>query len=396
MTVSPPVPADATGRYPELVGYHPISTERRSAVYCVDALLGIAAGAVAWAVLAVTGRSTVGMVVSGIVVAGYYVAVLWALFGRSARLAGVLMRAQYVGVETGAKAPGRLLLSFLLQGLTAAVSLGIWPLIAYFATIRGPFRRNWFDRLTGLMLVDGRLGRRPGTPAPAPPQYVGPPPVASVQFPAEAAVPWTPKPTHDNPVPGFGSPSPAPRPDYDHPVPGFGAPIDAPASPPGLITSTPFGASTGRRDMAAPEAPQAAPVIRDMRSVAAHAPDSTEVVVESGPGRDPVRVRVPTVTLSDGRTIRLVPPAVLGRNPQPPAGQPDAVPYPVDDPLASKTHLLLGADDGAAWVVDLHSTNGVWQASSRQDAPAKIEPGRRVTLPVGAVVHFGGQSGTVG
>ncbi len=101
-------PTDATGSFPAVAGYTPMTTGRRVAIVLVDGVIGGAVGGLAsldpggrrraggcrsaWASL---GDPTLGSLT------------LWALFARSARLAGLLMKAQYVDVRTGRPPQGR-------------------------------------------------------------------------------------------------------------------------------------------------------------------------------------------------------------------------------------------------------------------------------------------------
>ena len=138
------------------------TTGRRVAIVLVDGVIGGAVGGLT-AFLTLQDTSwglPVGVGLSVI----YGLATLWAVFGRSARLAGLLMKAQYVDVRTGALKGGSLFVKQLLQGVLTGLTLGILPLILVFASVKGPMRRNFFDRATKLMLVDGRTGRRPGAP----------------------------------------------------------------------------------------------------------------------------------------------------------------------------------------------------------------------------------------
>lgn len=400
MTVAAPVPADSTGRYPNLAGFAPIATDRRAAVVCVDALLAVVAYGAATAVAYFAQGSAVGTAVPVAIVVIYYGFSLWALFGRSARLAGVLMKAQFVRVETGRNAPGRVILAYLLTSLLGTVTLWIAPLIIFFASIQKPFNRNWFDRITGLMLIDMRHGRRPSDPLPEQAPYSPPPAVAPVQFPGADAHAWSPAASGG----GFASPHAADamaQPPAASGVPDWRAPQADPSRQPvnpvteasGLITTTPRGPSASRAPAAPP--PSFAPpvVVREMRSVDAAQPDKTQLSADSAlAGAAPA---APHAVLGDGRVLSLTPPAALGRNPQAPGSHPDAVPLAIGDQLASKTHLLLGSDAEGAWVIDLHSTNGVWVARAAADTPGKIPPGRKVHLPAGARVRFGGQTVTI-
>nr|NLI49961.1 FHA domain-containing protein [Propionibacterium sp.] len=151
----------------------------------------------------------------------------------------------------------------------------------------------------------------------------------------------------------------------------------------GLITATPFSGAVP----AAPAEPAASPAplpVRSMRSVDAEEADRTQLA-------DPGDPAGPGLYLG-GTALSLVPPSVLGRNPAAPGSHPDAVPLPVDDPLASKTHLLVGRDEQGPWVIDLHSTNGVSVAPAPGVAPQRIQAGRKVHLAAGAAVTFAGHS----
>ncbi|KGM11554.1 phosphopeptide-binding protein, partial [Cellulomonas bogoriensis 69B4 = DSM 16987] len=84
----------------------------------------------------------------------------------------------------------------------------------------------------------------------------------------------------------------------------------------------------------------------------------------------PARGKVPQVPhavgpdvvldLTDGRSIHVSGPVLVGRNPTPRAGEEDSTLVAVDDPgrSVSKTHLQLGLDRNGVWVRDRNSTNG--------------------------------------
>ena len=395
-SAAPAVPADATGVYPNLVGYAPIELSRRIAVAVADTAIYLAVY-VALNLGVMTAQSA-GFAVAlfAAVGLGFMAASLWALVARSARLAGVFMGARYVDVHTGRPAPGALFLKSLLQSAVSGLTLGIAPLIVVFATIQQPLQRNWFDRVTGLMLVDTRHGRSPDEPhTPPPSATVTPasPAIAPVHFPGSGspvpAAPW---------IPAAGEPS-VPASPYDFGAgASFGASRTAPAGgisqvadPGGIITSTPRGGSVpGPEPVGSPPdpAPLPTPVVREMHSVDAALADSTILAPDTGIGADAMG---PQAFLA-GTRLSLQPPTVIGRNPLPPGSHPDAVPHVVSDLLASKTHLVLGRDDAGPWVIDLHSTNGVSVAKVPGTEALRIEPGRKVHLPSGASVRFGGQT----
>lgn len=403
------VPADETGVYPALAGYTPMETSRRVVVVLAD--MAIFMGFYILALLFSLSDNLAFLAVL------LYLAVLglnlWALFARSARLGGVPLQATYVDVTTGRPNGGKVFLKFLVQGLAASLSFGIVPLVVWFATVKEPLKRNWFDRMAGLMLVDERTGRKvrevpagdaptgtvmsPGPLAPAP--YPSPVPTVAPVVPVTPVAPVAPivpaAPTVTPVVPG-GPAVPVPPSARGEAGPSFAAPPSfAPPAPPaggtvghvGLITSVP-GMTPEPTPRASEEALLAAP---DRPVVVERAPerigalpeeDRTELAPDlalaAGPG-----------AWLDGIRLGLTPAIVLGRAPQPPGSHPDAVPHAVDDQQVSKTHLLLGEDEQGVYVIDLHSTNGVGVASAAGAPVGRIEAGRRIHVPAGGVVRFG-------
>lgn len=100
------------------------------------------------------------------------------------------------------------------------------------------------------------------------------------------------------------------------------------------------------------------------------------------------------VRLPDGTVVGLEAPLLVGRNPEP---QPGVRVAPVSDPgrSVSKTHLMLGADEHGAWVVDRGSTNGTLVTLADGQRIVCL-PDRRVRLTDGSLVAFGDLSLSVG
>ncbi len=422
-------PTDATGSFPAVAGYTPMTTGRRVAIVLVDGVIGGAVGGLT-AFLTLQDTSwglPVGVGLSVI----YGLATLWAVFGRSARLAGMLMKAQYVDVRTGALKGGSLFVKQLLQGVLAGLTLGILPLILVFASVKGPMRRNFFDRATKLMLVDGRTGRRPGAPleSATTPQAI--PSVAAVQFhPEQAPTAWggatgstyafpavqtitddgglitavpggsLAAPTGTPPVaPGPMLPAPASIP---RPAPRVATPSasqqqpPSPPQPPVQTTPQP-PVQTALRPSARPAAPQPSAEAFFARPAEPDVVESDRTVLAPSVLDGAITTTTtPEVTLDGDHTLLVGPPLVFGRNPVAPGSHPDAVAHRIDDSLLSKTHLLLGRDEEGVWMIDLNSTNGSLVAKVPEATPRLVEPGRRVRLPEGASVHFGRHRITVG
>ena len=370
-------PTDATGSYPMVAGYTPMTTGRRVAIVLVDGVIGGAVGGLtAFLTLQENGWGLpVGIGISVV----YGLVTLWAVFGRSARLAGLLMKAQYVDVRTGALEGGSLFLKQLLQGVLAGVTFGIAPLVLVFASVQGPMRRNFFDRATKLMLVDGRSGRRPGSPPEAAVSPQATSHVAAVQFhPEQAPTAWG-----------------APGSTYEFPA------VATITDDGGLITAVPGSGSAPTAGDGVPSpAPWPQQPAEEVFFARPSAPQVTEsdrtVLAPSSLDGASTTSTTPEVTLDGEHALLVGPPLVFGRNPVAPGSHPDAVAHRLEDSLLSKTHLLVGRDEEGVWVIDLNSTNGSRVAKVPEATPRLVEPGRRVRLPEGASVHFGQHRITVG
>ena len=82
---------------------------------------------------------------------------------------------------------------------------------------------------------------------------------------------------------------------------------------------------------------------------------------------------------------------LIGRDPATagPADEGLALVRIVDPTMSvSKTHLALGLRDGAVWVEDRQSTNGVSVAAPNGE-PADVAVGQRTPVELGSTVHFG-------
>ena len=102
------------------------------------------------------------------------------------------------------------------------------------------------------------------------------------------------------------------------------------------------------------------------------------------------------VTFDTGESLVVDGPALVGRRPEPRAGEQvrHLVPLPSHDMSLSKTHAQLQvADEGVLVVVDRGSTNG--SVLIRSGVPRQLSPGRPATLLPGDTVRFGDRSMTV-
>jgi uncharacterized RDD family membrane protein YckC len=97
-----------------------------------------------------------------------------------------------------------------------------------------------------------------------------------------------------------------------------------------------------------------------------------------------------SILLDDGRRIALDGLVLLGRNPQPKAGEEDAQLIKIADETrtVSKSHLAVGVDAGGVYVVDRGSTNGS-TVSTTNGMSARCKAGEMVRVGEGAIISIG-------
>jgi pSer/pThr/pTyr-binding forkhead associated (FHA) protein len=97
-----------------------------------------------------------------------------------------------------------------------------------------------------------------------------------------------------------------------------------------------------------------------------------------------------SILLDDGRRIALDGLVLLGRNPQPNAGEEDAQLIKIADETrtVSKSHLAVGVDAGGVYVVDRGSTNGS-TVSTTNGMSARCKAGEMVRVGEGAIISIG-------
>ncbi|WP_448810347.1 FHA domain-containing protein [Agromyces bauzanensis] len=124
------------------------------------------------------------------------------------------------------------------------------------------------------------------------------------------------------------------------------------------------------------------------RAAGRPAPEDREKRIEA-PTPNPVdgawRLRGP-----GGLEVLLLRPVVLGRDPSPDPGRPDAAVIRLEDPArsVSKTHARIEVVDGRATITDLSSTNGTRVLTPDGEA-RELDPGRPVEAPSGSTVLLG-------
>ena len=131
----------------------------------------------------------------------------------------------------------------------------------------------------------------------------------------------------------------------------------------------------------------ASPAYEDLPAFATSRGDSADQAAE-GP-RSPY-VQDWSILLDDGRRIAVDGLVLLGRNPQPKAGEEDAQLIKIADETrtVSKSHLAVGVDAGGIYIVDRGSTNGS-TVSTTNGMSSRCRAGEMVRVGDGAIVSIG-------
>jgi uncharacterized RDD family membrane protein YckC len=377
-------------------------------------------------------RMTLG-VIGAIVVIGWLVVVWYTLAVRAASPGLRAMKLQLVGFLDGR--PIGLARVFLRAVVFWALCItGIGLLIMLIMMLRHPRMQGWHDLAVTSVMIKERLLAPPvqatraaagaqqshptevgrtsqpqpsGVRAAAPPSY-GPgqgseaaggrvPPgksPASSGAPYAAAVP-----------PGASA---APYGGNAYAAPPQGAPYGAPpqgAPPQGApYGAPPYGSSPMSQpsggEMYSPGQPAGpmspvpqsspagpSPAYEDFGKYAAASDDFADQAAV-GPGSPYVQDW--SILLDDGRRIAVEGLVLLGRNPQPKAGEEDAQLIKIADETrtVSKSHLAVGVDAGGIYVVDRGSTNGS-TVSTTNGLSSRCRAGEMVRVGDGAIVSIG-------
>jgi hypothetical protein len=236
-----------------------------------------------------------------------------------------------------------------------------------------------------------------GFPEPAafPPPSAFPNPTAfpeSASYPEPSAArerPGFAKPVGSRERPGLPEPEPAAYPEPS----AYPEPTAYPESEPSAFREPP----TARRRSAFPDAsPYPEPSSYPEPSAAPYPGEELDLtVVRPSPmSIEPVRSSssLPrwVVTLDDGRTIDIPDFALIGRDPEPTADDPEAGLVSLIDPemSVSKTHAAFGADDEGLWFLDRFSTNGTSMQAPGGERVG-LEPGIATAVVPGSEIWIG-------
>jgi uncharacterized RDD family membrane protein YckC len=369
-------------------------------------------------------RTTLALVGSAVILG--WVIMLWHLLAVRAASPGLrVMKLQLVGFLDGRPIGwGRVLVRALV--FWALYITGIGLLIMLIMELRHPRKQGWHDLAATAVMIKERVLAPPVQAARAAgPAQQGPPaqisngsqqlqpngarPAMSPSYgpgegdrsPGSPVPPGSlaPPPAALDAPPGYsgGSPSyvPAGAPPggpggayggnaYATPYPGApyapqqpygpGGEMYSPGQQGGPVPPSQNGSPSGSSPIYQGTPEQAAPEFADETSVA---------------GRSPY-VQEWSILLDDGRRIALDGLVLLGRNPQPKAGEEDAQLIKIADETrtVSKSHLAVGVDAGGVYVVDRGSTNGS-TVSTTNGMSARCKAGEMVRVGEGAIVSIG-------
>ena len=322
----------------------------------------------------------------------------WLLASRGATVGKQLVGLRALSVQDGRPVgPTRALLRFAVPAVAWLVPV-VGPAAVYLSPLLDTSgrRRGWHDLAAGTVVYDIAAGVDPTTAHRTTTD-------ADVALRLEQIVRTAPRQAPTT----ASSPKPVPAPPIDEvPLveevpssPAGATSSPAPAEVPGLISSVPGRATPDPADTTRPMTtsrivPRSGDVLTAAPFPGRHEDEDVEMT-----RLRPARSRVPEVTsvepqvtieLSDGQRARFTGTALVGRNPEPRAGETAVRLIQVPDPgrSVSKTHLAIGVDRHGVWVKDRASTNGT-VVTLPDGQQILCAPDQQVRLPRGASVAFG-------
>jgi uncharacterized RDD family membrane protein YckC len=362
------------------------------------------------------GLRTTVVVLGLAVVAGWAVLVCQMLAVRAASPGLRVMKLQLVGFLDGRPIGwSRVLVRALV--FWALYITGIGLLIMLIMELRHPRKQGWHDLAATAVMIKERTLAPPVQPARAavPAQQSSPAQVSNGSLQPQPNGLRAPMSPGYGPGQPYGSPS-SPVPPSQLPVPpGYPAgpspyaPAGAPQGPPGApyggsAYATPYPGTSyapqpqhgpggeshaaGQPSAPVPETPSGSPSGPEFEE-AQHASTSQFEDHTAVAPRSPY-VQEWSILLDDGRRIALDGLVLLGRNPQPKAGEEDAQLIKIADETrtVSKSHLAVGVDAGGVYVVDRGSTNGS-TVSTTNGMSTRCKAGEMVRVGEGAIVSIG-------
>jgi uncharacterized RDD family membrane protein YckC len=349
-------------------------------------------------------RVAVG-VIGAVIMIGWLVVVWYTLAVRAASPGLRVMGLQLVGFLDGR--PIGLTRVFLRAMVFWALYLtGIGLLIMLIMMLRHPRKQGWHDLAVTSVMIKERLLAPPVQPSRSAASAQQGPPAQVGSMPQPSDVPATAQPSY---APGQGYAPASTEAPYAAAVPpgGSAAPYggNAYAAPPqgAPYGAPPYGSSPTSQpsggEMYSPGqlAGPMSPVSQGSPSVSpgyGDFPDypasSSDFADQAAVGSGSPYVQDWSILLDDGRRIAVEGLVLLGRNPQPRAGEEDAQLIKIADETrtVSKSHLAVGVDAGGVYVVDRGSTNGS-TVSTTNGMSSRCRAGEMVRVGDGAIVSIG-------
>jgi uncharacterized RDD family membrane protein YckC len=352
-------------------------------------------------------------VLGAVITLGWLVVIWYTLAVRAASPGLRAMKLQLVGFLDGRPiGPSRVFVRALV--FWALYLTGIGLLIMLIMMLRHPRRQGWHDLAVTSVMIKERLLAPPVQPARAtvgaqqgPPAQVGtrsqpqpsgvraetPPSYAPGEGYAPAGSPVPPGPL--TPPPGM-APASSGLPYAAAVPPGGSASLyggNAYATP---YSGAPYAPPYGSSPTSQPSGDELSSPGQQADASAAHE-DRPEYTGSASGLSDQIAgghgspfVQDWSILLDDGRRITLEGLVLLGRNPQPKAGEEDAQLIKIADGTrtVSKSHLAVGVDAGGVYVVDRGSTNGS-TVSTTNGMSSRCRAGEMVRVGDGAIVSFG-------
>jgi uncharacterized RDD family membrane protein YckC len=346
-------------------------------------------------------------VIGAIIMIGWLVVVWYTLAVHAASPGLRAMRLQLVGFLDGR--PIGLTRVFLRAVVFWALYLtGIGLLIMLIMMLRHPRKQGWHDLAVTSVMIKERLLAPPVQPSrsAASAQQGAPAQVGSMSQPRPSDVDAAARPSYA-PGQGYapassGAPyvaavppggSAAPSGGNAYAAPPQGAPYGAPpygsspsSQPSGGEMYSP-GQLAGPMSPVSQGSPSVSPAYGDFPDYAASPGDFAD---QTPVGSGSPYVQDWSILLDDGRRIAVEGLVLLGRNPQPRAGEEDAQLIKIADETrtVSKSHLAVGVDAGGVYVVDRGSTNGS-TVSTTNGMSSRCRAGEMVRVGDGAIVSIG-------
>jgi uncharacterized RDD family membrane protein YckC len=351
-------------------------------------------------------RLTLG-VIGTVIMIGWLVVVWYTLAVRAASPGLRAMKLQLVGFLDGR--PIGLTRVFLRAVVFWALYItGIGLLIMLIMMLRHPRKQGWHDLAVTSVMIKERLLAPPVQPSrsAASAQQGSPAQVGSMSQPRPSDAPAAARPSYA-PGQGYapassGAPyaaavppggSAAPYGGNAYPSPPQGAPYGAPpygsspsSQPSGGEMYSP-GQLAGPMSPVSQGSPSVSPGYGDFPD---HAASPSDFADQTPTGSGSPYVQDWSILLDDGRRIVVEGLVLLGRNPQPRAGEEDAQLIKIADETrtVSKSHLAVGVDAGGVYVIDRGSTNGS-TVSTTNGMSSRCRAGEMVRVGDGAIVSIG-------